>query len=123
MAFKDKKVLIVEDYLPNREMMADMFELFDMEVDFVEDGDTAISQITGTQYDLVFLDLQLPIVSGFDVAKEVRRVNDQTVLIALTASALTESRRQCLDVGMNDYLTKPVVFDDIKSILNKYLGN
>ena len=80
-------------------------------VDWASSGEKAIELIKNKKYDLIFMDLQLPKVSGFEVVKSIRteeNINKKTNIIALTANSMEGTREKCLAQGFNEYLTKPI---------------
>ncbi|MEX1012891.1 MAG: response regulator [Waddliaceae bacterium] len=122
--FPGKKILVVEDYFINQEVIKDILELMECEVAIAENGVLALEKIEKEEYDLVFLDIQMPEKDGYQVAKEIREKEDSDEhipLIALTASALSGDREKCLKEGMDDYLSKPIEPYQIEEILDKYL--
>lgn len=109
--FPGKKILVVEDYFINKEMMQDMLEALGCEVDTAEDGETALSKWSKNDYDLILMDIQMPIKDGYEVTREIRKQEDgkkHTIILALTANALVGDKEKCLEAGMDDYLSKPI---------------
>ncbi len=122
--FSGKKILVVEDYFINQEVIKDILELMDCEVAVAENGVIALEKFDADLYDLIFLDIQMPEKDGYQVAREIREKEGEkkhTPLIALTANALTGDREKCLAEGMDDYLPKPIEPKHIEEILFKYL--
>jgi two-component system sensor histidine kinase/response regulator len=78
-------------------------------VDTAEDGQVAIGMVQHTDYDLILMDMQMPILDGVAATREIRRLPGMqaTPIIAITANAFIEDRNSCLDAGMNDFLSKP----------------
>ena len=89
-----------------------------------EDGEKAVKIYRSMPLDLVFMDIQMPVMSGFDATKKIRSLEDSDThipIIALTARALKGERERCLDAGMDDYITKPIIFDTIKETIKLHM--
>lgn len=122
-----KKILIVEDVEINmiliESILLDIFP--DLEIVKAKNGLIAIEEYQNNLPDLILMDLQMPELDGLEATKQIRNLetekNKQTPVIALTAGALKEEYDKCLAVGMNDFLTKPVDSEKLKSVLLKYL--
>lgn len=121
----EKNILVVEDDEISGEVL--MLLLKDIGVNFVEwasSGEKAIELIKNKKYDLIFMDLQLPKVSGFEVVKSIRteeNINKKTNIIALTANSLEGTREKCLAQGFNEYLTKPIDKSKLVKTINEFL--
>ena len=88
-------------------------------------GQEAIDKMREQSFDLVLMDLQMPVMDGFEATRNIRQLgnaNATTPIIAVTANAMAKDRDNCLEAGMNDYLSKPVKAQQIKSILSKWLN-
>lgn len=121
--FPGLKVLIVEDYFINQEVTKDMLELMDCDVEVIDNGKDALSLMTKNPYDLVLMDLQIPEIDGYDVTRLLRKHENgekHTLIVALTASALSGDRQKCLEAGMDDYLSKPLEIEKLEETLRKY---
>lgn len=123
---KDKRILVVEDFIFNQELMKDILLELGCQVDVADDGQQAVDLFKTKSYDLILMDVQMPRKDGYDSTREIRKLerNQQhTCIIALTAGALVEDREKCLAAGMDDYITKPVdlelLKDKIKTILKE----
>ena len=121
------RVLVVEDNVVNRVVIESMLTKFGVSVTLAYDGQQALDAITQGDFpDLVLMDLNMPVVDGYGATEQIRlweRDNNRPRLpiIALTANAYEEDRQHCLAVGMDDFLTKPVVLDALQSALYKWL--
>jgi CheY-like chemotaxis protein len=85
----------------------------------VSNGQEAVDAASGTHYDVMFVDLQMPVLDGFGVARALRHKPDPTWLIALSADITAETQRQCRTAGFDDYVSKPVSVDDLASALGR----
>jgi len=109
------KVLVAEDSLPNQELLRAHFESLGCEADYVENGKDAVDMAGKNDYDICFMDLQMPIMGGIEAAQNIRKSgNKKIAIIALTAAEEGEERKKCLASGMNDYLSKPFDLLELK---------
>jgi CheY-like chemotaxis protein len=122
---RNLKVLIVEDNESNQLVARIMLDRFGCRSDIASNGQDALEAIGRTEYDLVFMDCQMPVMDGFEATRFLRRVEGKakhTTIIALTASALKGERERCFEAGMDDYITKPITFDALSGIMRKWGG-
>jgi PAS domain S-box-containing protein len=118
-------ILLVEDNLVNQKVATAMIKKTGCNVIVAPNGARALEQIALRKFDLIFMDCQMPIMDGFEATRAIRQmVGDirDIPIVAMTAHALKEDRQRCLDVGMNDYLAKPVHRDALIAVLKKYCG-
>jgi PAS domain S-box-containing protein len=117
------RVLVAEDSLINQRVVSRMLEKLGCAVDIAMDGEQAVKMATTADYDLVFMDCQMPAMDGYRATAMIRRMQPgrHTPIIALTANAMEGDREQCLRAGMDDYLAKPVKVSDLTSALHKWL--
>ena len=111
--FTGLKVLLVEDNHTNREVAVGLMEWRGVSVDLAANGQEALDMLraeTGSRWDLVFMDMQMPVMDGMTAAREIRKLqrHDKLPIVAMTANALKGDRERCLAAGMNDHLTKPI---------------
>lgn len=108
-----RRVLLVEDNLINRQVAREMLQAAGLAVDLAENGEQALQILSGSaaNYDLVLIDIQMPVMDGYEATRLIRRQWDRDVLpvIAMTAHAMSDDRQRCIEAGMNDYLSKPIV--------------
>lgn len=128
---KDKKVLLVEDNELNREIAHDILEDRSLKVYDANDGSVAVELIEkmltekdSVKYDFVLMDLQMPIMNGFEATKKIREMekeyNIHTPIIAMTANAFEEDRQKSLEAGMDEHLSKPVNPAKIIEMLSRF---
>ncbi len=120
------RVLVVEDNSTNQQVAVGILKKLGLHVDAVADGAEAIETIAAIPYDLVFMDVQMPGMDGFDTTRKIRdpastRSNSDIPIIAMTAHALRGDREKCLEAGMNDYVSKPLILHDLAAVLKKWL--
>ncbi len=115
------KVLVVEDYEMNRILIEEMLNSFGIEPEFALNGLEAIEKIEDDNiYNIIFMDINMPIMNGIDATKILRRRGVDTPIIALTANALEGDKELYLSEGMDNYLSKPIDIRELEAILNKY---
>jgi len=118
-------VLLAEDNRINQKVMVRMLDRLGYEVEIAETGLAAVEMLERRPYDLVFMDCRMPVMDGYEATRIIRRREDgaaRTPVIALTASALGEDRRKCIEAGMDDYLTKPIHRAEIAESLDRWLA-
>lgn len=102
-----KKVLLVEDNQMNVMVASKFLNKWGMKIDVAENGQVGVEKVRDNKYDLVLMDLQMPVLDGYQSTRQIREFNKKIPIIALTASAMLRVRREVHAVGMNDYVTKP----------------
>lgn len=117
---KGCKVLLVEDVDTNRLVAREMLRRFGCEVDTATNGREAVECVQRGQYDIIFMDCQMPVMNGFDATRQIRQSGDSTVIVALTAHAFKEEIDRCLAVGMNDFVSKPINLEILGQTLDKW---
>nr|MBP6590416.1 response regulator [Chitinophagaceae bacterium] len=118
---KNKKILLVEDTAFNVLFATQLLEGWNAEVAVAENGAIAVEMVTKHQYDLILMDLQMPVMDGYTAARKIRDYNKALPIIALTASATSNVKSKVLEAGMQDYVTKPFNPNDFFLRLKKYL--
>lgn len=116
-------VLVVEDHFINQELMKEMLDCLNCSVDTAQNGLDALDQVKSKEYDVIFMDLQMPEMDGFEATKQIRKGEQgkcKTPIIALTANSMHSDKEKCLEAGMDDYLAKPFEVKDLESILDYY---
>ena len=114
------RVLLVEDDETNQLVLNAMLETLDLQVEMVADGYAALARLAASPFDLVFMDVHMPGLDGFETVRRLRGEdgpNRRVHVIALTANALVGDREACLAAGMNDYLTKPVRLEELAAAI------
>jgi len=116
-------ILLVEDNLINQKVATGIIKQLGHNVSIAANGKIGVELYKDNDYDVVLMDIQMPIMDGFSATKEIRKWEQEHskkpgVIIALTANALKEDKERCFDIGMNDFLSKPFKIKDIQKALN-----
>jgi len=104
------RILLVEDNDINQLVAEEILRQSGLEVDVAENGEVALRKVQSQYYDLVFMDMQMPVMDGVAATREIRKISrlDKLPIVAMTANAMEQDRRLCLEAGMNDSVTKPI---------------
>jgi PAS domain S-box-containing protein len=119
----DVRILLVEDNKVNQKVAIAILKKAGCEVDAVDNGQDAVQQIRMVQYDLVLMDCQMPVMDGFEATAVIRNMDEplrSIPIIAITAHAMHDDRRKCLEGGMDDYVPKPVSRQTLIEVINKF---
>jgi len=117
------KVLLVEDDKVNQMVAVRMLKKLNCEVSVVNNGQEAVNILLKNSYDIVFMDVQMPIMNGIEATKLIRKRDKRAIIIAMTANVMKDEKDECFSVGMNDFLSKPVKMDSLSKIVTKHLKN
>ena len=119
---KKQRILVVEDNPMNQRLAALLLSDWGYDFDIVEDGKEAVNSLQNIDYQLILMDVQLPIMDGYEATFIIRNELKNTIpIIATTAHALKGEREKCLQIGMNDYISKPLQEDAVLAIIQKYI--
>lgn len=114
------QLLLVEDHPVNQKLAMTLLQRMGYAVDLATDGSVGVDMAQRKAYDTTFMDVQMPVMNGLDAARAIRKgdgPNRDCWIVALTANAMESDRQECLDAGMNDFLSKPLRKDDLVSVL------
>lgn len=118
------KVLVAEDNLTMRQMMGILLSRRDIPCSLAEDGQEAVEVWEHGDFGIILMDVQMPKVDGLEATRMIREKEKarggHVVIIAMTAHTMAEDKEQCFEAGMDDYISKPVVFDELLSLIDKY---
>ena len=126
--FRGRCILLVEDNELNSEIAVEILNEYGFLVDTAENGAEAVQKVrnsTSGSYDLVLMDVQMPIMNGYEATKQIRALDDPALagitIFAMTANAFDEDRKKALECGMDGFLSKPIVIEELISILHDNL--
>ena len=111
-------ILLVEDNEINQQVARELLEAAGFVIEIADNGQVAVNSVTKKEYDLVLMDLQMPVMDGFEAVRRIRKSgNTELPIVAMTADAMSGVEEKVLQVGMNDYVTKPIRPDRLFSVL------
>ncbi len=113
------KILVVEDNKINQKLASKMFEKLGYDYDLAENGKIAVELASKNSYSLIFMDMQMPIMDGITATKEILKEREVTI-IAMTANVLQEDKDRCFEVGMKDFITKPIKLSLLAKTIKKH---
>ena len=122
--YHSARLLVVDDDEINRLVAETLLEDAGLNVDMAENGRQALAMASAVPYDLILMDVQMPVMDGLEATQKIRQLPGYatTPILALTANALQEDRQVCLAAGMNDHVAKPVMPADLYRSLLQWLG-
>jgi len=119
---KDNTILLVEDNDINQEIIVELLKDSYMKIDLATNGQQAVDMVkTNKNYNLILMDIQMPIMDGYEATKMIRMINPDIPIVALTANAMRDDIFQTKKVGMDGHLSKPIEIEQLYKILFKYL--
>lgn len=123
----DVSILVVEDNLTNQIVAEGTLEKMGCNVELASNGMEAVSAVKEKQYNLIFMDCQMPIMDGYKATENIRKIEkengtERIPIVALTAHAMKGDRERCFAVGMDDYIAKPFREPQLAQILTKWLS-
>lgn len=114
-------ILCVDDNEMNRKVFSMILNKYNLKCDMADNGVKAVELAIKNEYDIIFMDIQMPIMDGIEASKEILSFHQNAYIIALTANAFTEDKQKCLEVGMKDFITKPVKKEKLIETFERYL--
>ncbi|MDD3014323.1 MAG: response regulator [Candidatus Gastranaerophilales bacterium] len=131
--FNDKvKILLVEDNEINQKLTSKILSIAGFNCDIAENGALAVKSYQNKSYDIILMDCQMPVMNGFEATKEIRAIENSlkeneniekhVPIIALTANVMEDAGEDCINSGMDDYLTKPIDSNNLIEVVTKYLN-
>jgi signal transduction histidine kinase/CheY-like chemotaxis protein/ligand-binding sensor domain-containing protein len=116
-------ILVVEDNRINQKVLSHQLINLGYSIEVAENGAEAVAKVKTSRYDLIFMDVQMPVMDGFQATQEIRNLGEHSAsipIVAVTANAFQSEREKCFSSGMDDYLTKPVDKDRLKESLRRW---
>lgn len=118
--FSGLKILLVEDNLINSKVAEQILKQWDVEVDVAFNGQIAVDKLKDNGYDLILMDLSMPVMDGYEATTIIRRGDSLIPIIAMTATTSYQSLEKAMQIGMNEYIIKPFNPGELNSKLSKY---
>jgi len=120
------RILLAEDNITNQQVAVGLLKRLGLRADAVANGAEAVKALESLPYDLVLMDVQMPVLDGLEATRQIRSphsavLNHEVPIIAMTANAMQSDRNECLDAGMNDYVSKPVSRRALAEALDRWL--
>ncbi len=129
ISFEGKKILLVEDNELNQEIAVEILKEAGFVMDVADDGEVAVEKMKTAepgQYDLILMDIQMPIMNGYEATKQIRAMDNSKLanipIIAMTANAFDEDKKAALDAGMNGHIAKPIDVPKLMELLQEILS-
>lgn len=119
--FDSKRVLVVDDGQANRDLVSIVLNEVGIDVTVATNGMEGVKRATEESFDLILMDMQMPVMDGYLATMTLRDRGDMTPIFALTADAMQGAERKCLDAGCSGFLTKPIVIDELLKVLGEVL--
>jgi len=121
------RILVAEDNTINQKLITKLLDRLHLQSQCAENGEIALEMLRSSHFDLVLMDVQMPVMDGYQATQQIRAgncgsKNKDIPVIAVTAMILNNDRSRCLASGMNDYVGKPIQFDQLRSTLQRYLA-
>ena len=124
--FEGKRVLLVEDMEMNQILASTILNEMGCVVEIADNGKIAVEKVQSSDYDLVLMDIQMPIMNGYEAAQTIRTLSEEKFkkipIIAMTANAFDEDRQKAIEAGMNGHLGKPIEIDKLRETLLRYFS-
>lgn len=116
-------ILVAEDNKMNQHVLEMLLEDSKLSLDFSDDGSIAVDKLKSNSYDLVLMDIQMPNMNGYEATQNIREFNKEIPIIGLSANVMKTDVDKALEIGMNDYLAKPIELKEVYRVLLKYLNH
>ena len=127
-SFEGRRALLVDDNELNREIAAELLKMMKLDVECAVNGKEAVDKFAASEggyYDLIFMDIQMPVMNGYDAVREIRKLDrpdaEKIPVVAMTANAFAEDVKEALNAGMNEHIAKPLDINKLIATLKKWL--
>ncbi len=122
--FSNVSILVVEDNEINQSLIRHLFKNWNISFDMASNGSEAILMLQQKEYNLILMDIQMPVMDGYTATQEIRKTHGiSTPIIAMTAHAFAGEREKCLSFGMNDYISKPIREEQLQKLIAQFTGS
>ncbi|MBF0118901.1 MAG: response regulator [Desulfobacterales bacterium] len=118
---KGAKILLVEDNSINQQVAREILEAADVILEITDNGKKAVDRVKSFQFNAVLMDIQMPVMDGYEATRKIRELGIDVPIIAMTAHAMKSDREKCIESGMNDYVTKPINSEQLFSTLSRWI--
>ncbi len=119
--FDEVKILVAEDNEINQSLLKHLFQIWNLSFDIANNGIEALKKTEENRYNLILMDVQMPVMDGYTAATEIRnKLKSDIPIIAMTAHAFPGEREKCIRYGMDDYISKPIREDELLGLIKKY---
>jgi CheY-like chemotaxis protein len=118
----EARILVAEDNVVNQRLALRILKKLGYEADVVTDGVRALTALAEGSYDLVLMDCQMPEMDGYEATRILRRNGNSIRIVAMTANAMHGDREKCLEAGMDDYVSKPIMVQNLDAVIRRQLG-
>ncbi|TWT99968.1 Aerobic respiration control sensor protein ArcB [Botrimarina colliarenosi] len=127
VSWLDKRILLAEDTPANQFLICKLLEPSGVAIDLAENGEVAVQKVVaqfarGEPYDLILMDMQMPVLTGYEAVTQLARLGHRTPIIAVTAAALNDEKQRCLQAGCCDVVTKPIDFEKLINVARRHLS-
>ncbi|WP_435249870.1 ATP-binding protein [Vibrio sp. nBUS_14] len=119
--FKGQRVLLVEDNELNQDLALAFFTRSKLNVDLAENGKEAVELAQSNDYEMIFMDLQMPIMDGFEATHLIREFDKDVPIIAMSANVFADAKQRAREAGVTDFLDKPIIIDKVTSLISTYI--
>lgn len=119
--FNNANLLLAEDNLVNQQVATELLKHYGCNVTIANNGEEAVEIASTEEFDLIFMDIQMPVLDGIDACQQLRQLGVTTPMVALTAHSLEGDREKSLQAGMDDHLTKPIEINRLANVLSRFL--
>ena len=116
------RILLAVDDFVNQKVITAVFEKMGLQIEIANDGAEAVKMATISDYDLIFMDMQMPNMTGYEAAALLKEQGVTTPIVAQTASAMKPDGQDCLDAGCDDYISKPIDLAKLRQVVSRYLN-
>lgn len=116
-------ILLAEDNIANQKLISKYILKTGLTLDVVENGQLALEKAASTKYDMILMDVQMPVMDGLEAIKRIRQDGSSVPIVCVTANAMQDDKRLCFDAGADEFLTKPINFSHFNSTLSQYINS
>ena len=120
--FENFSILVADDMAFNRLVIEKILKKWNLKIDFAENGKEAFEKACAKDYDLILMDVHMPVLNGIESSKKIKAVKSEACVIALTASSDDKTKESVFEAGMDDFVTKPIIPNELYKIIKNQLS-